>query len=81
MLNICPALIQGRPEHWKSAPVPIGLDKAENMHEQLRVRHLNDREERESPPLPTNPNDSEMLASKLRDQTIKNKSAKETFGQ
>lgn len=63
-------------------PVPIGLDKAENMHEQLKAtRHLNDREERESLPLPTNPNDSKMLDSKLRDQTIKNKSAEETFGQ
>lgn len=52
------------------------------MNEQLReIRHLNDGEKTEKSPLSRNPNDSEMLHSKLTDHSIKNKSAEETFGQ
>lgn len=52
------------------------------MNEQLRVtRHLSDGEQREKLPLPRNPNDSERLDSKLRDHSIKNKSAEETVRQ
>lgn len=52
------------------------------MNEQLRVtRHLSDGEQREKLPLPRNPNDSELLDSKLRDHSIKKQIAEDTFRQ